>query len=202
MGSNATAEQENLHLFKTVTKGATLDASGRYRYQLWRVWDELKPRVLFVMLNPSTADAAHDDPTIRKCVAYAKAWGYGSLEVVNLFAVRSTSPAMIYTHDDPKGKDNDPYILESGYRAHLIVAAWGAHGEHRERDRYVGALLKLHGFKLHCLKVTSKGLPNHPLYLKGDLMPFPFTVFNEARLNRKPVPPLAKAGGLPAAVES
>lgn len=172
-------------LFETVRKGATLDPSGVYRYQLWRVWDESKPRVLFIMLNPSTADADHDDPTIRKCIAYAKAWGYGSLEVVNLFALRSTSPAAIYAHDWPVGKGNDPYILESAYRAQLIVAAWGVNGEYRARDRHVGALLSLHGFQLHCLKVTSKGLPNHPLYLKGDLMPLPFMVANEARLHRK-----------------
>jgi hypothetical protein len=190
------------NLFETVTKGATISSCETYRYQLWREWDASLPRVLFIMLNPSTADAARDDPTIRKCIAYARAWGHGSLEVVNLFAVRSTSPALIYTHADPIGRSNDPLILESAYRSQLIVAAWGTHGEHRARDRHVGALLSLHGFKLHCLKVTDKGLPNHPLYLKGDLRPMPFVVANEARLNRRAVPPPAKAGGLPAAVET
>jgi hypothetical protein len=171
-------------LFETTARGATFDPTAIYRYQLWRVWDETLPRVLFVMLNPSTADAERDDPTIRRCVAYAKAWGHGGLEVVNLFALRSTSPKLIYTHASPVGKDNDPYILESAYRAGIIVAAWGTHGEHRARDRHVGALLSLHGFKLHSLKITAKGLPQHPLYLRSDLTPSPFVVANEARLKR------------------
>ncbi len=171
-----------------LVKGATLDPSGVYRYQLWRVWDESKPRVLFVMLNPSTADAEQDDPTIRKCIAYAKAWEYGSLEVVNLFALRSTSPALIYEHEDPKGAENDPYILESAYRSQLVIAAWGVHGEHRQRDRYIGALFSLHAIPLHCLGTTKNGLPRHPLYLKSDIQLSPFKVTNEARLNRKARP--------------
>ncbi|TMF61888.1 MAG: DUF1643 domain-containing protein, partial [Chloroflexi bacterium] len=69
-------------------RGATFSADRRYRYRLWRRWDGARPVVAFVMLNPSTADARRDDPTIRRCIGFAKSWGFGGVEVVNLFAYR------------------------------------------------------------------------------------------------------------------
>lgn len=164
------------NLFERLEKGATLSPCGLYRYQLWRVWDESLPRLLFVMLNPSTADAEVDDPTIKKCVKYARAWGYGGLEVVNLFALRSTDPnALLDVYRDPvPWPQNNQYILESAYRAGRIVVAWGAHKAIRARDKQVTALLSIHGFDLYCLRLTKSGQPWHPLYVPDAQTPVEF----------------------------
>jgi hypothetical protein len=160
-----------------IQKGATVSPCGAYRYQLWRVWDDSLPRVLFVMLNPSTADAETDDPTIRKCVKYAKAWGYGSLEVVNLFALRSTDPNKLLKHEAPiPWPENDQYILESAYRSERIMAAWSRHKAVTvgARGSHVKALLSLHGFDLYCLRTTKAGQPWHPLYVPDAQTPVEF----------------------------
>ncbi|MGH3977119.1 MAG: DUF1643 domain-containing protein, partial [Pseudonocardiaceae bacterium] len=112
------------------TSDAVLSGCGRYRYQLTRTWDPGQQRATFIMLNPSTADAADDDPTIRRCTSYARSWGLGGLMVVNLYAYRATDPADLWKVDDPVGPDNDDHL-----RAVLaaatdvgapVVAAWGA----------------------------------------------------------------------------
>src|SRR5215510_5582686 len=91
-------------------RDAVLSDCGRYRYMLRRTWDHSKPRVLFVMLNPSTADAEIDDATIRSCIRLAKGAGYGSFEVVNLYALRATDPAELQRADDPVGPKNNDII--------------------------------------------------------------------------------------------
>lgn len=146
-------------------KRATFDETGAYRYLLTRRWSQ-GPTVLFVMLNPSTADAEIEDPTVRRCVNYAKAWGYGCLEVVNIFALRSTDPSLLYTATDPIGTDNDRFILEAAARAELIIAAWGTHGKIKGRGKEVLQLLRKHF--VYCLGLTSEGFPRHPLYLRKD----------------------------------
>ncbi len=90
--------------------GAVLSADGVYRYRLWRTWDASKPTLAFLMLNPSTADATEDDPTIRRCLGFAKEWGYGSLVVVNLFALRSPNPDALRENDDPVGPENGEHL--------------------------------------------------------------------------------------------
>ena len=95
-----------------MTSGATFSDDGVYRYRLWREWDADLPSCLFIMLNPSTADATQDDPTIRRCIDYARRWGFGRLEVGNLFALRSTDPKALYAADDPVGPDNDDALME------------------------------------------------------------------------------------------
>src|SRR5580765_5070589 len=106
--------------------GATISPDGKYRYLLSREYEDgMFGTVLFVMLNPSTADATKDDATIRRCVGFTKRWGYSTLEVVNLFAFRATHPRDLWKADDPVGPDNDVTISDAVRRAQLIVAAWG-----------------------------------------------------------------------------
>ncbi|MFN8498399.1 MAG: DUF1643 domain-containing protein [Anaerolineae bacterium] len=151
----------------SVERGALFDDSGLYRYRLWRIWGA-GAAVAFVMLNPSTADGARDDPTIRRCMGLARAWGYGRLEVVNLFAYRSPSPEALRRVSDPVGPDNDRYLGEAAGAA-LVVVAWGNDGALLGRDR--AALAALADGRLHCLGVTLRGQPRHPLYVRGDTVP-------------------------------
>lgn len=157
----------------SVTGGAIFDATGAYRYALWRVWDEVLPRMAFIMLNPSTADAERNDPTIRRCIGFARAWGYGGVHVVNLFAYRTPSPAVLRKAEDPIGLENDDYLREAATGAAFVVAAWGNHGAAGGRDAAVRGLLSSLGVAPRCLGITRAGQPRHPLYARGDLAPFP-----------------------------
>lgn len=152
-------------------RSATLSECGTYRYELSRVWSLDGPRVLFVMLNPSTADHDVDDPTIRKCSGFAKRWGFSGLVVVNLFAFRATKPADLKKAEHPVGELNRDYLLNGALECDEIVCAWGAHGKLHGRGLYVRTLLKAHGERrggLKCLGMTKGGQPRHPLYLKND----------------------------------
>lgn len=145
-----------------------------WRYVLRRTWGE-GPRVGFILLNPSTADETNDDPTIRRCIGYAKRWGAGGLVLGNIFALRSTDPAALYSAADPIGPDNDEALLRiarevSGGR---LVLGWGNHGALMARGRAVVADLLAAGIKPLALSITQSGAPGHPLYLRSDLEPFP-----------------------------
>ena len=154
-------------------KSAEISACGKYRYHLRRVWDLDLPRVAFIMLNPSTADDKEDDPTIRRCIAFARAWGYGGLDVVNLFAYRATDPRELKKASSPIGPDNDGNLLAVARHADKVICAWGAHGDLFGRSWRVIEKLRKEGISPLCLEKTKKGLPKHPLYLKADLMPIP-----------------------------
>lgn len=145
-----------------------------YRYRLDRRWGAADPLVV-VMLNPSTADAHTNDPTVAKCIRYARRWQAGGLIVLNIFALRSTDPAALYQHPDPVGPHNDDVIAEvlRTTDRHGTVAAWGVHGALRDRGRHVTTLLRRHG-ALHCLKVTKDGHPGHPLYLRDNALMIPY----------------------------
>ena len=104
---------------------AVFSTDDDYRYRLGRLWNADKPIVAFVMLNPSTADATTDDPTIRRCLNYAEDWGYGTLLVGNLFALRSTDPSRLHDHPEPVGPDNDEHLWEICEAAERVIAAWG-----------------------------------------------------------------------------
>lgn len=150
---------------------AKLSADRRFRYDLWRpTGNSGHEFALFIGLNPSTADETQDDPTVRRCVGYARAWGYAGLCLVNLFAFRATEPEVLKAQPDPVGPENDGYLLRHARRAGVVVAAWGVHGAHRGRDRHVRSLIPC----LHYLKLTKDGHPAHPLYLKGSLTPQPW----------------------------
>ena len=148
-----------------VNKNATFSDCRKYRYALSRTWDSKKKTILFIGLNPSTADEKIDDPTIRRCINYAQNWGYGSLLMVNLFAYRATIPTELKNVKNPIGNDNDLHITELLKKADLAVAAWGNEGSLLNRDEDVKKIIP----NLMCLKINKSGQPAHPLYQKKDL---------------------------------
>ena len=151
---------------EALSEGSGAVIEGAYRYSLWRTIEpaRLQERVLFVMLNPSTADASEDDPTLRRCLGFARAWGLGSLEVCNLFALRSTSPGALLSARDPVGPRNDEFLREAIARARLIVAAWGA--QPIAGKRVPAVLRMLRARRVSCLGTTMGGFPRHPLYVR------------------------------------
>ena len=152
-------------LFETGTRcGAEFSPCRTYRYSLTRGWDDTLPCVMFIGLNPSTADETKDDPTIRRCIQFAKDWGFGGLIMANLFAFRATDPKDMKRAADPVGPDNDSWLRELKDRAGLVIAAWGAHGTFAERSEKVLAMFPDAG----CLGKTANGQPKHPLYIPGD----------------------------------
>lgn len=151
--------------------GATLSPCRTYRYDLWRTWIGGDGYAMFVGLNPSTADETTDDPTIRRCIAFAQAWGYAGLCMTNLFAFRATQPKDMMRASDPVGPQNDAVLRECARRAGVVVAAWGALGGYKNRAGAVQTMLP----ELHVLRLTTKGHPWHPLYLPGSLRPQPWT---------------------------
>ena len=152
--------------------GACFDASGAYRYRLWREWQPDAGCIAFVMLNPSTADGSRHDPTIRRCLQFAQAWGYGGLQVVNLFAYRTPHPQLLSGVADPVGPDNDRHLLTACDRAQMVLLGWGNRGMRQQRDQAVLAMLA--AYPLYCLGLTQLGHPRHPLYVQGDRQPLPF----------------------------
>lgn len=156
----------------TVNRKTILSPCRTYRYVLWREFGGFVGNgyVMFIGLNPSTADEVEDDPTIRRCIAFAKAWGYGALCITNLFAFRATQPADMKAATDPIGPGNDAHLVELAQEAGVVVAAWGTDGAYMGRDQEVRILVP----RLHCLRKTKDGHPWHPLYLPGNLTPQPF----------------------------
>jgi hypothetical protein len=141
-----------------------------YRYTLWRVWGADLPFVQFIGLNPSTADETKDDPTIRRCIGFAKAWGYGALCMTNLFAWRATDPGDMMVAREPIGEENDMWLKGVAAEAQTIVAAWGKNGSFLGRGvRVKGMISEIK--PLHCLRTIGSGAPEHPLYLPKDLKP-------------------------------
>jgi hypothetical protein len=147
-------------------KSTVFSEDRLYRYTLWREWRPRKTNeyAMFIGLNPSTADETKDDPTIRKCIGFAKRWGYGALCMTNLFAFRATDPRKMKAHPKPIGPDNDRWLTACAREAAVIVAAWGVHGEFLGRDGDVINLID----NLHCLRLTQDCLPEHPLYVPFD----------------------------------
>jgi hypothetical protein len=147
--------------------GAVFDESGRYRYTLWRAWSNDYPRIVFVLLNPSTADEWRNDPTIWRCVGFARAWRFGSVEVVNLFAYRATDARELLKVDDPVGEKNERFLIQAVERCSIVVVGWGNNGALLGRDRQVMRLLA--GRRdVYCLGMTKSEHPRHPLYVRGD----------------------------------
>lgn len=170
-----------------MTSGATI--KGEYRYELWREFregDEPLRTVVFVMLNPSTADATEDDATIRRCVGFAKRWGFNRLVVVNLFAYRATDPKEIRAVDDPIGPENDAFIEKAVSESYMVIVAWGNNavwpGMKSKRHEDVIRMITRHT-DVYCLGKTRNGQPCHPVRLRGDLEPMGF-----AEMKRGAVP--------------
>lgn len=151
--------------------GARFSACRRWRTLLWRCWDDARPVVNFLMLNPSTADETVLDPTCTRARDYAERWGYGALLVTNVFAWRATDPVEMRAAPDPVGRGNDAAILRAAKAAQLVVCAWGNHGLYLGRSEAVQRLLCGAGVALHVLRLNANGEPAHPLYLPGRFRP-------------------------------
>lgn len=160
--------------YPTPYRQAVYSPCERYRYELIIRWDH-GPTLEFVMLNPSTATEQHDDPTIRRCIAFAKQWGYGAVVVRNLYAYRATDPTELVNVDDPIGPMNRTYLANA--IAECTVAAWGAHpaavGWWAGYPYDITSALKRRA--LYCLGTTMRGEPRHPLYVKGDTLLEPWS---------------------------
>ena len=144
---------------------AIISQDNKYRYQLSRIWDEEKPKVLFIMLNPSTADADRDDPTIRRVMNFAKSWGYGGVFVGNLYAFRSTDPKALRYTDDPIGEDNIQHIQSLIRLTERVIYAWG---NNQKEPEWLCDLVDTP----YCIDISKKGnIPKHPCRLKKDLQP-------------------------------
>lgn len=157
-------------------RDAVFDTTGLYRYLLTRVWDPAEPLAVFVMLNPSTADATRDDPTIRRCIGLARSWGYGRLDVVNLFAYRTHDPRVLAAAPAPEGPENAEYVTAATHRADLVIAGWGNAGARLGAGRAMAARLA----GSFCLGLTRLGQPRHPLYVPRDAQPEPWTAGTQA----------------------
>lgn len=151
---------------------AKLSECRKYRFALWRTWDDSKSYVMFVGLNPSTADESTDDPTLTRCINYAKSWGFGGVCMANLFAYRATEPSDMKAAKDPIGCKNNEWLKKLANDAGLVVAAWGNDGSYLGRSEQVKELLS----NIHCLKINKSGEPAHPLYQKADMKPVPMRV--------------------------
>ena len=168
---------------------ATFSPDRKHRYTLRRVWasewtadkglfppPKASSFAAFIGLNPSTADETQDDPTVRRCVGFAKRWGFGGMFMLNIFALRSTDPAGLYKFRDPVGPRNDHFITQVAKlpEVGIVIAAWGNHGALLSRGWDVIKMVQGAGVLLMRFgPLTIPGQPRHPLYLKGDLMPEP-----------------------------
>ena len=160
-------------------RSAVLSEGRDYCYRLERTWDERLDRVLWIMLNPSTADENVDDQTIKRCIGFSRSWGYGGLVVGNLFAVRSTDPGGVLLADDPVGPENDEHLRKAASECILTVCAWGGSlaKHHLFREREIGVLAMLDGLEsnwpgkrvLSCLGTNADGTPKHPVRLASDM---------------------------------
>ena len=147
--------------------GAVFSDCRKFRYALWRMWNEQMPIAMIIGLNPSTADEKVNDPTITRCINFASSWGYGGVCVTNLFGFRATAPTELKAQHDPIGKENDAWVHEMAKGAAIAVAAWGNHGKFLNRSLEILPSLD----QLHCIKMNKSGEPAHPLYLKAELKP-------------------------------
>ena len=151
-----------------IQRDAYLSTDGLYRYALHRWWDDRRDRLAFIMLNPSTADATVDDPTIRRCMGFARSFGCGGIRVFNLYAHRATKPADLWKADEPTGGDRNDDLLREVLRQakhQPVIAAWGANAK---PDR-VAEFMSWRGSEhVKALGLTKGGAPRHPLYLRGD----------------------------------
>lgn len=153
-----------------ITRTASFSRCKQYRYKLERRWNQHAPtrRVVFIGLNPSTADHRVDDPTIRRCMDFTQRWGYNSVSVVNLFAYRTPYPKLLRQALDPIGPYNTKHLKNVIDAADLVIACWGKHGNWQDRDK---RLAKRYSNALHCLAVNRDGSPAHPLYQRADTQP-------------------------------
>lgn len=152
------------------TAGATFSPCRTWRYDLTRIWARGPDPLLvnFLLLNPSTADETEDDPTIRRCMGFAREWGYDGCVITNIFGFRATDPKEMRAAPSPIGPENNKWILHHTRNCQVVVCAWGTHGSHHNRERMIIRMLQKQGIELLCLGKTKHGHPKHPLYLRAD----------------------------------
>ena len=155
---------------KLIHSDAKFSKDRIYRYALWRIWDDSLPKLLFIGLNPSTADETNDDPTMRRCIRFSKDLGYGGFIMGNIFSYRSTDPKKLKNIKNPIGKRNNFWLKKLHNEAGMTIAAWGTHGKYLDRGADVMKLLD----ELYCLRITKEGFPSHPLYLPSTLKPIKY----------------------------
>lgn len=143
---------------------ASFSEDRTYRFILYRRWAELGQEILFICLNPSTADEIHNDPTVSRCVNFARDWGYRAVWVGNLFALRATEPNELYTAYEPVGMANNLALRQMAKRCSKVVYAWGNHGRYQDRGRRVAQMIG----PRWCFGVNKTGEPKHPLYLSRN----------------------------------
>ncbi|WP_242215231.1 DUF1643 domain-containing protein [Bacillus cereus group sp. BfR-BA-01383] len=153
---------------------ALFDDSKTYRYSLERIWDPHKERVLFIMLNPSSANQDSEDATSKRCFNFAKGLGFGSLEIVNLFAYIATNREELLqvSKEDAIGPENENHVIRALNRADMVIAAWGENCKYHNRHKDIHELFQ--GYHLYCLGKTRDGFPRHPLYLSKDSQPMDY----------------------------
>ena len=184
-------------VFTPPQAAAVFSSCGGYRWWLQRTWQPERPTLVFVGLNPSCADGQRDDPTLRRLVAYGRRWGFGRLEVINLFGAVATTPAALKRMADPVGADNEAWIrrclrrlgpwrceaiparesagaVPVGPLGSLLWLGWGNGGAWRGRDRALLALVAEFAVKPFALCRTASGQPRHPLYCPAAMTPGPF----------------------------
>lgn len=156
-------------LFVRAPVGAVLSEDRQYRYFLWRILDPRKRPLNFIGLNPSTADERHNDHTIRRCIHYATAWGFGAVFMTNIFAFRSTYPSEMLKAADPIGKVNDYWLNEVAAASERVIVCWGKYGGNRAE-----MVLARFYYRAHHFGLNKDGTPKHPARLPNGLQPIPF----------------------------
>lgn len=149
-------------------RDAVISDCQKFRYQLTRIWDRTRPKLMIVGLNCSTADTRKNDPTVRREILFAMDMKFGSLYKANLFAFRTPNPKEMKAALDPVGPENNSWIARMAAEADKVVVAWGTHGSFGGRDRAVEEILKMIGKPLWCFGITKNGFPKHPLYLPSE----------------------------------
>lgn len=165
-------EQLEISSFSAIS-GAVFSDCRTWRYSLWRIWNDSLAKVAFIGLNPSTADEEINDPTVTRCINYAKKWGFGGMYMLNIFGYRATDPKKMKGFSEPIGERNNAsisYVLGKN-DVDLAVCAWGNHGLHLGRGKEMLSFIKGMDVKICCLDRNKNGMPKHPLYLKSDLEP-------------------------------
>lgn len=147
-----------------------------YRYALWRTWDDARGKVLFIGLNPSTADEARDDHTIKRCLSYAQQWGYGGIMMGNLFAYCSPFPQEMRQYNEPIGPENDVWLQRLNQQADIVVAMWGNAGTFGQRASAVTHMFP----HLLCLRLTRAGQPHHTRGLPDGIKPIPYILYRQS----------------------
>jgi len=159
-----------MDLFNQTNNGAEFSECLKYRYALWRIWDKNKPLIMFIGLNPSTANDTTDDPTIRRVKRFASNWGFGGVYMMNLFGLISPYPEDLQKNNDPLG-DNDGWIEKIASKCDKIIFAWGSFPEAYERAKEV-----TNRYNGYALVINKDGSPRHPLYVKSDIEPIPMSI--------------------------